>query len=225
MRHPLISGRPGEVSHVFCRNGAFQDRASAVNWVENGAVPRVQLPQGPPVWGFGPFSDTNYFSLGTGSDALDFAGDFSACVIYQVGSSGALDQLLLCDKDANNGWRLDALRGGNPAMVSFFSGAVQTNVSVLTVVPDGQLAVLCFGRAGTTGFIKVNLGLLQTGPSGPIAAGTLGPAMIGRDFGAGIAATSTIMYESCFYSTTPSDPFFTGIMQEVKGKLGSAVPW
>src|SRR5574340_1492774 len=79
-RQPLIPDDAGTVSHVVFNGSSLVDRFGN-SWTQNGTVPQVARSGRTPA-GAGPFSDANYYSLGTGSDVLDFAGDFSACIVF-----------------------------------------------------------------------------------------------------------------------------------------------
>lgn len=226
-RDGIITNRGGEVSHVFVRGGKIIDPFTrGVNqvsgWAESGSVPRVgpSVPGGCDgrylIEGIGPFSAVNFFSLATA--ALAFPADFSACAVY-LRQAGNPDNECVVDASAGNlnGWLMVERNADSPILASF-AGGVQTNTIGLAAVPNEAVGVVCWGRAGTVGYVKANLGALATGAAGTIATST--GARIGVRQNVLEPMLASTLYELWFSILTPSDALFTSIMLEVKGRLG-----
>lgn len=221
-RDGIIANRGGEVSHVFVRGGQIIDPFTrGINqlsgWVESGSVPRVgpSVPGGCDgrylVEGIGPFSGTNYFTLGSGADVLDFAGDFSVCVL--ISPSATAGQYVFSNENGSTlGYVLYMPLVPNQA--NFFSRAanagVQTNNSVVASVPN----VVCFGRVGGVSLVKLNQGTTFSAAMA-FTPDTVDPAILG-----GLVRWGGLIYEAWFSILTPSNALFTSIALEVKGRLG-----
>lgn len=226
----LIPDDANTVCHAWFDGTAIQDTKGCA-WTMNGTVPQnVASPfypsgfSGAQQKGAGSFSDANRYDLGTGSDVLDFTGDFSACFIVTPVTL-AVDSVAFSNGVTNtSGWYFNARSNHatlGPAIV-FQSGATTTQVSLPQAqqMPAGAASVTCVGRAGSTGYIKQNLGALVTGPAGTITPGTGGAAFLGRHFTAGFPFGG-IIFEAWFSTTTPSDDLFTAIQRRVFGMLGT----
>ncbi len=225
--HPALSSREqfpshliiedaNTVAHVWWDGVRLRDTRRRNSWTMNGTVPQIAraVPVPP---GAGPFAVANYYALGSGSDVLDFAGDFSACfVLTPTGAGGEnvfRNGVLNTSgywfiKDAG-AWRLYAF---DPAVKSVVSAGAGHYV-------NDAINVVCIGRSGTTIVIKSNLRTYVTTPVAGIVPGVTSPARIG-DAGDGRASFSGTIHEAWFSTTTPSDALFTAIMTRVKARLG-----
>ncbi len=210
-RHELlIPGGPGTVAHVWWDGVRVRDtRGNA--WAMQGTVPQVAASGRVPA-GAGPFSDANYYSLGTGSDVLDFAGDFSACFVYRhvvsaedlFGNGGA---------GATAGY--DVTLNGATA----FLQVPGVNVVLGTGLILATLNVTCFGRSGANIVGKNNLGsyssTVQAMTPGTTYAARLGLRNPNQNTPLGGA-----LHEVWFSTMTPSDALFAAIQQRVKARVG-----
>lgn len=214
------------VSNVTWNGASIVDPYNT--WTQNGTVPQVTTspwyPNGfsaAPTAGAGAFSDTNYYSLGTGSDVLDFTGDFSCCFAHLPTSSPS-DLVLLSDWVASSsGWYIDPRLGGAGGVLVFQSGAVQSlvqDVGGFSVL--GGANVICAGRGGSTGYLKQNLRAVVTSTAGTITPATSTPALLGRWGNAGFPYTGNAFSAWCS-STTPADALFTAIQNRLFGHIAA----
>lgn len=171
--------------------------------------------------GAGPFSGANYYSLGTGSDVLDFTGDFTACFVY-TGNVAMNDGILAEDSDGTSGYYIDSRLGrvGLGPSITFFSGGVGTTVggALVSQEPPGAANILCVGRAGATGYLKVNGLTTSSGPAGTIAAATAAVARLGLNFN-NAASFNDQLHEAWFSTTPASDALFTKIQNRFLNHL------
>lgn len=213
---PLILADANTVVHVVW-NGSAMVPLIGPAWTMNGTIPQVPRAGKTPA-GAGPYSDANFYSLGTGNDVLDFAGDFSACLVFAV-TSGANSPVLFSNGTVStNGWIAQNASAGGDLRVTFSTAGVASPTVDTFALPSG-LNVVCVGRAAATGQIKANLRALVTGSAGTITAATGTPARLGRYPSAGFALNGTL-YEAWFSTTTPSDALFTAIANRVKSRAG-----
>jgi hypothetical protein len=203
-RTPLIS-QAGATSHVIFNGTALVDTTGYV-WTQQGTVPQVAAGGSTTLGsrpGAGPFSTVNNYSLGAGSDVLDFAGDFSACFTYNadVGNQGFSD-----GDGATVGYRVLT---GDQCRITTHPGATaaQGQMNPPTAAIPGFLNVCCVGRAGTTLFSKFNLGTLVTTAGATITPATGVTALLGTH---GTAGAPTL-FEAWFSTATPTDALFTRI--------------
>lgn len=227
-RDGIISNRGGEVSHVFVRGGKIIDPFTrGINqvsgWAESGSVPRVgpSVPGGCDgrylVEGIGPTGSAlgNYFSLGAGSDALDFTGDFSVCVVWVPGGTGGD---LVFDGNfgaSGTGWRMSEV-----LFDTFDAGSTFTRISYSPSPIIGSLNVVCAGRSGTNQHVKINSAALQTVAGAKNTPDATHSAKIGNGIDGGNTNPVSEIIEVWVSLMTPSDVLFTSIMLEVKGRLG-----
>ncbi len=215
---PLIADDAGTVAHVWFRNGALVDKYGNA-WTQNGAVPQVAKSGRTPA-GAGPFSDANYYSLGTGNDALDFVGDFSIAVVFQptaTNNSGAFLSNGVFGA-AGSGYRL-SLIGGVGQIDTYAAASGLGRKAEVAAVQTGTLNVICAGRGTTTVYLKQNLRAILSAAAATITAGTGRVANLGRDDGLTNSVPGNI-YEIWMSSTTPSDALFIDIMNRVKARVG-----
>jgi hypothetical protein len=215
---PLIADDAGTVAHVRWNGSALVD-SFGNSWTQNGTVPQVARSGRTPA-GAGAFSDANYYSLGTGNDVLDFAGNFSGCVVSSI-TSGANSPALLSNGAFNTAGYYVQHGGATGADVRITFNAAASNSPVADAAGTAlnQINCICFGRAGTTGYLKANLRTLVTATAGTMTAATATQARIGRYTDAGFAVAGTI-YEVWLSTTTPTDALFISIMNRVRSRAG-----
>jgi hypothetical protein len=219
---PLITEDANTVAHVYWNGTALVDTKGNA-WTENGTVPQVSAnPFTTTRYGAGPFSAANYYSLGTGTDVLDFAGDFTACFVYSSWSGGG-DGVLFSNGAAftptTAGYAVLLGTGGTNAL--YYAYGVQVP-DAGNVVPANGPSVTCIGQTGATGVLKTNLGTYRTKTTGSTAA-TGATALLGRYPGTAQPFLGTI-YEAYFTTTAPSDALFTAIQQKVLGHYDGYSP-
>ena len=214
---PLITEDANTVAHVYWNGTALVDSKGNA-WTENGTVPQVTAnPFTVERFGSGPFSAANYYSLGTGDDVLDFAGDMTVCVVFsgllagtsEVASDGGFGA-------AGAGWTL--LASATQVIFDTYDAAsAYTRASAAAVVTSGP-HVICGGRSGSTQYVKGNLVATVSQAGAKTVAATSNPAMIGRRAtGAGTAPMEGTIYE-VYATTTPfTEATVLAIQQKVLG--------
>jgi hypothetical protein len=185
------------------------------SWTQNGTVPQVTAnPFTTTRYGAGPFSTSNYYSLGAGADVLDFAGDFTVCAV--LGGSGGGYAINAQSSSANTGH--GAAWNGSTNYVAYFG-----NTSSLVGISSSSGAaaagpnVACYGRSGTTGYSKINLGATGSGSTTGYAPATTQATWIGVRKEDGFGAYASTIYE-VYATTSPwSEATVTAIQQKVLG--------
>lgn len=188
----------GDISHDYvptttvARPSVPLDSAR-LSWTENGATPAVlsnTLPTTASSGAAGPFSDANYYSNGTGADALDSASDRFGCVAF-VQASSANNQTLVGNGLFNTaGYEVQASSGGT---FSFQTNiATGTTVTAGGAIPLNSFSIGCWWRTGTAASAKLNLGTTTTnGAAGTEISGTGQVHYIGRYNAAGQSSNGT----------------------------------
>lgn len=223
---PLISAVDCNLTHLRWNGSAMVDIRGS-GWAMTGTVP--QNAKAPPIpASAGVFSDANYYSLGSGSDALD-AATISMCVVITYTSlPGLAGKVIANDGLANtDGWYL--LTGdGTSANVVYFnalsagSGATGRANTAGTVIAG--LNVICAGFNGSTNTsaVKLNLGTYATKAKGSaMTLATTRAAYLGRYVSAGSSLAEGKIHEVCVSSAAPTDAAFIAAMNEVKTKTGT----
>lgn len=225
---PLISTMNCDLTHLRWNGSALVD-IRANGWAMTGTVP--QNPKVRPIpASAGAFSDANYYSLGSGSDALD-VGTLSVCVVFTLDSlPGVGARLLVSDGlSGTDGWLLDI--SDTLSNIVYFNanaaattGRAQTANTVVT-----GLNVACGGFdpavASGTSYVKLNLGTYATkNKASAMTPATTRAAYVGRYFSAGFALTQGKIHEVCATSAAPSDAEWIAAMNEIKTKTGT-VAW
>jgi len=219
------------VSHVTFPGGSIYDSKGNM-WTQIGAVPQVATSQLYPLGfgaasrsGAGPFtSSVNYFQLdplGTGTDVLDFAGDFLGVAVFRPTAvpTGVLVSNGLYQVD---GYYLQ-FSGLTLSLVQSQSG--EADLQSVGGCDADAINVVCFGRVGANNIIKLNLNGLISGVGKTITPATTRPARIGV-YGDGGSATSSTVYELYFTTTTPTDALCINIVNHVfqqQGTMGEAL--
>jgi hypothetical protein len=214
---PLIADDPNTVSHVTWNGSALVDSKGNA-WTMNGTVPQVAKSGKTPA-GAGPFSDANYYARsGPASDNLDFTGDFSVCAVVTPTAADITTPFAIFVANgavSQEGYFAQWFTGGTLSGVTSWSGN-NGSAQTVTTTAAGRLSVVCFGRAGTTVYSKLNLGAIATATGTTITAGTTQQATLGRYLSATGRYMTGTLHEVWFSTTTPSDALFTAIMQRVK---------
>lgn len=204
---PLIADDSNTVCHATFNSAAIQD-AKGCLWSMNGTVPQVaKSGKNPP--GAGPYSVVNFYSLGTGNDALDFTGDWSACIVFSKTAAATSNVIFSNGVSGASGYGIVLISGTTPYI--YGTGAV---ASTANTVSTSALNVVCAGRSNTSALVKLNLGALASGTY-TYAAGTSAVAYLGK-WASGTPASEVTVHEAWFSTTTPTDALFTAIMQRVK---------
>lgn len=214
---PLFPDDAGTVLHLTgdAYDGALW-KAPQATLTTYGAVPYSDA-WVPPISGqlqrqsYGPFTDANYFSLGSGPDVLDFAGDFSACITFK----GAADYSTLPVIFGNGAYPLDGYvamfdAGGHFKMANWDGAEVSAQTTNLA--PASTLNVACFGRAASTVYAKLNLGTIASASGATAVPGITRQARLGRYNGANQQFPGAI-YEAWFSTDPASDALFTKIQR------------
>lgn len=209
------------VAHAWWDGGALNDTKGNA-WTMNGTVPQVARAGDIPA-GAGPFSDANYYSLGTGNDVLDFAGDWSACFVFRPSSISAVNPGILFRNGAaaTQGYSVQYNVSPTPTLVGFnFRTGANDIAQTANLVSTDVINVACAGISGSTLMAKLNFGANATAAVGGRVAGTANIARLG-DVAGGAFVSGTI-YEAWLSTTAPSDALFTRLMTIVRNKLNLA---
>jgi hypothetical protein len=167
-------------------------------WTQNGTVPQA-APVGAVPPGAGPFSDANYYSLGTGNDVLDFAGDFTITIVFRSGSTTSGNQI--ANGAAYGGVGYAMLEGGGHITGWYVNTQLLPNTGVAKT--PGNIYVSSFGISGTAFRGLENLGTARSGTA-TVSPATAATAKIGRYESAGAAFDGTIL-EVRFSTTAATD--------------------
>lgn len=208
----LICGRDASaVAHVYFDGAKLVDLKSNA-WSMQGTVPQVaRSGVNPP--GAGPFSGSNYYTLGTGNDVLDFTGAFAAAVVFTQPSNMVISPVLFTNGVANTNGYTAMFQGST--VTALYLGAGGTTASMTAA---SGVNVMCFGYTGTQRGWKLNLNAFQAANATPVPA-TSSAAVLGA-YNAGGQPVNGTIYEAYFATDAVSDTLCTSIAQAVKAKLG-----
>lgn len=213
---PLIDADGNAVAHVYWRNGAIVD-ALGNSWTMNGTVPQVGAAGAVPP-GAGPFAVANNYTLGTGSDALDFAGNaWTFAAVGRLTSLPASTAPVIVNATLNTeGWLVQMSSTGTAAIVCY-NGTGNSNPTA-NAISAGSVFVVCGGHtAAGSSLIKLNSGSTSTAVAGH-TAGSTSVATLGLLASLSRAFPGTLFE---FYATTtePSDVICTGIVNTVAARM------
>lgn len=220
-RGTLFAPDGNTVSHVYWRGGAIVD-ALGNSWTMNGTVPQVSASGSVPP-GAGPYSDANYYSLGSGSDVLDFAGDFTICLAFRPDTASANDVFVSNGTAAIAGWSVQSNASSQARVNNYRSGATDSSATSNTIQASTP-NVLCAGRSGSNLLVKLNSGSTATAACGTITTGSAYAAQIGRYNGGGSLNPDGSILEVLLTSSTPSDAVFSAFISAAFAKMGLPVP-
>lgn len=171
------------VAHIYWDGGRLVD-TKGNTWTQTGTVPMVgRRANAQP--GSGPYSDLNFYSLGAGSDVLDFSGDFMVSIAYRLTDTSQVE--LLTNTTGSAGYDIQGkaqfqIISRTPTLVA---------ASALTTPVVGEVLIGTVGKSGTT-----LSAVLQNGGIGTTTC-TWGPATtaaakVGGYPGGGFAMNGTI---------------------------------
>jgi hypothetical protein len=176
----------GTVAHVYFDGAQLIDTKGNA-WTQNGTVPQNQpTPLYPDGFagaqrkGAGIYSTANYYQLGSGSDVLDFAGGFTVCVAFVPGPAGSAETLVADGAYNFAGYYVTMQPAGSVALVTSDGPSSNTVSTSGAVAVLGGVNVACAGRAGTTQYVKLNLGTTASAAGAKTATAPTAPARIGR---------------------------------------------
>jgi hypothetical protein len=217
-RRTIIKPDGNTVAHVYWNGAALVDTKRNA-WTATGTPTAV--PSSPPVpAGATGFTVGAFYGLGAGADALDFAGDFSVCVVFSFINAVAAQLTLVSAGNWNvAGWYLIAYNSGGVTFATNTAGAESIVVPANGAIAGGGINVACGGRAGATLYAKTNLGAIASAPAGTITPATSLPTRIGHGNGTTDPAVNTTIHEVWASTTPPSDALFVAVQQSVKAKL------
>lgn len=227
---PLIADVVNSVAHVTWNGSALVD-SHGNSWSMSGAVPQIARSGLVPPAG-GPFSDSNYYTLGTGADVLDFGGNFWACAIFNIGASFPPAWTLLFTNGAagaSGGGYVIQFDGSGTGAISlrhYDVGGGAYYAQTANAVVRNAVNVACFGRIGTQPYAQLNAGSIAATTNGTFAAGTGYQAILGRYSSAGLAFGQGSVIEMLFVNASPgadqaaATALFTSVINRVHSKLG-----
>jgi hypothetical protein len=202
---PRLSG-----SHVCFAGGRLRD-VNGQPWAMTGTVPQVARTSSTPP-GAGPFADANRYDLAYG---LSSAANYGACFVFKWDGTGS-DPTLFND----GAYPTSGVQIGLVGTTKYFR---LVNATTATIIGDTHAVslsvvnVACAWRAGTSCYVKTNLGTTATLPCASHTAGP-GPGQLGRNRGTGYPFTGTL-YEAIF-PTGLDEATVVAIQTQVKTKLG-----
>lgn len=224
---PLIaSSSTCDLTHLIW-NGSRMVDLKASGWAQAGTVP--QNPKAPPIPASGGvFSDANYYSLGTGADALD-AATIAICVVVTFTSlPGSSTEVFVSNGLSNtDGFYWAVTDGATNNAVYFNAISSGSGTTGRAGTANGVLVglnVVCGGFDGATNTTRVRLNLVASGTASKgsaMTAATSRVSYVGRYNGAGAALAHGKVHEVCASSATPTDALFAAVMNEVKAKTAT----
>lgn len=156
----------------------------------------------------GTLAQTSFYYLPAGSNPLDFAGDFSGCLVLVPAASDISATSIFFGNGRSQGyggWQV-VNESGATKLWGSTGGASGAQLTA------NQLNVLCFGKAGANMLLKIN-----DQPT-VVSAGTVtqfnGEARLGMHYGYDIGFGGTI-YEAWFSTDTPTDALFSAVVANV----------
>lgn len=212
MRLPLTQSGEGfdctGATSCVSWNGSALVETAGLTWTQNGTVPQVAantLPTTASSGAAGPFSDANYYSNGTGADALDSTGDRFGCASFIPSALGTIQAILANGGATVAGHDVYVSTTGAVVFRSNMAAAVSTTTANLS--PASGFSVACWWRTGTGISVKSNLGTTATNAAaGAEVSGTAYVAKVGRGEGAGVPATGTILHVLQGLGACPTPP-------------------
>jgi Concanavalin A-like lectin/glucanases superfamily len=196
---PLIDEDPQTVSHVYWIGSSWVDTKGNA-WTTNGLIPQQTTSQGTlfpagfsgtPRPGAGPFSDVNYYNLGTGSDPLDSTGDRYGCIVFNPTSIAGTQVFIDNGVNGTAGHEIDITAGGFrwTSNVPAAQALITANVALVNAVNVG-----CWWRTGNTLATKLNLGATVTLNAGALeVSGTAYAERMGRYDSGGFSVNGMIL--------------------------------
>ncbi|MBU1767915.1 MAG: hypothetical protein KJ648_07425 [Candidatus Omnitrophica bacterium] len=183
-----------------CRTNTIGGTWSSGGTLVKSKRPSVVLNDNRAADGAGPFSNANYFTLGTGDDVLDFADDWHCALV--ISRKYAIDSgVPFCNYVYNNaGYYLQQSAAGS-AVVGFFTNGDGARASITGAALTGDLDILNFGVSGTDQYLKTNGGTSASVGGAKKYPATGAKAAIGNIPGSGLP-TDAVFY-ALWCSTSP----------------------
>jgi hypothetical protein len=155
---PLFTPDANVVVHVWW-DGTALVAGKGPAWSMSGTVPQVAKslsPVKPPRGSAGPFTTANYYYLGTGSDVLDFVGDFTACGVFKPNALADGYSFMFENLGAITGWGLYMNVNNGAMRLQYGTGSSSVELGSNGTAAAGVANVVCAGRSGGTYYIKLN---------------------------------------------------------------------
>lgn len=209
----LFTDTAGTVSHVYFTGTARADTKS-LSWTQTGTVPQNAALSCKVPPSSGPYSASNYYQLGTGSDVLDFAVAFTHCFAFTPSAAGTEVGFSngSCGLSKGYYWQTS---GTNQITVVGSGCSITTTTN--TAATSG-VSVACIGWDGAHLLAKLNTGAIASTSVAAWTADTGTPARIGVNSGAAIPWTGVI-FEEWWSTDAPSDTAFTSIINSALAKV------
>jgi lysophospholipase L1-like esterase len=217
----LIPDLPGTVAHPIWSGTAISDAYGT--WTMNSTVPQVARSGNTPP-GAGPFASDKWYRLGTGVDALDFAGDFLGIMV--VRNAGPTTSQVWVDTSqvggAANGFLLRTAGGGGG--ISFYTyNAGTTLVSGNVLQGTGTVSVVAFGRDGTAHQYLSGSGIISDAGAAKVAVDAAHGSFLGVNGASGATPLLGNVIEAWFAPVTPTVAMIATMTREVYRKLGGKI--
>ena len=154
---PLITPDENTVAHIWFPKGVLTDTKSNT-WNMAGTVPVTKSALfKTPRYGAGPYTTSNYFQAGAAPDVLDFAGDFTLCIVSVPASLSAAMELVGNVSAAGLGFVIGtAITTGRHGLTAG-NGTTPTYATATTGnAVAGAVSIVCTGVAGTNQYVVAN---------------------------------------------------------------------
>ena len=218
---PVLADDANTVVHATWNGTALSD-SYGNSWTKVGTPAQVTASpfypsgfSGSARAGSGPYANGDYYKLGTGSDVMDFAGDFSACFLFRNLGEDANGKVFSDGAYEAGGYYLQV--GTNADMYAVFSGSGTSSVLTHT----GGIGLMtfnlwCIGRSGNNFYSKLNGGTTQTSTFATYTAATAKIATIGNYSDLGYPLYGE-MYEVWATTTAWDETTMAGVQRRVLG--------
>lgn len=215
----VIPEEAGDVSHFFFTSTGIGDTAG-IPWAAAGSPTIVAASGTTPTGSGGNYSNTVYWGLGTGSDVLDFTGEWIGYALYKP--NAAASKVLFGNSTYNaSGWHFSITTSPATKTYIVLNGASQVAYGPGDASVPGKLNFACFGRIGNAPVAKANWGGWWTGSAITPVAGTSQQMRIGNMSG-GSNAFDGVVYEGRFRAATPAEATCDAVRDAVTLQLAGS---
>lgn len=111
--------------------------------------------------GVGPAAVSNLFNVAANS-VIDFSGDFYTCFVATVVGGSGVQRLVTMTTDGAAGYSLGIDASELPVLLTYAAGPATTTTTGAAAAVIGSMNLICGGRSGSTQWLKLNNGAVQT---------------------------------------------------------------
>ncbi len=164
---------------------------------------------------FGPFTDSDYFTIDDGDDILDTTGDFYMCTLSAV-TSVAGSPMTFSNGVVDTAGYFQVYLSDSTGQFAVEGASNDKRITTTNTITTYAVNAFCGGRSGTTVVGKLNTGTYRTTAGAATTAGTAQVARLGRYNGAGEPLTG-MLHEFVWISGTPTEAIFDAYIQRALG--------